>query len=350
MEINIAGAGLGSLTSAINLAKNGYKVKVYERNKDVGLRHHGDFQGLPNWTMRKDILLCLKEMNIEKFPYYELKEVELYLHKSNCIYIKSKIPLAYLVKRGGENSIDFALRDLAIKNKVEILFNKKAENCQIIGTGPKKVSGIAHGITFKTNSDDKKILMVSDELTGKGYAYLFIINGEGTLCTVLFEQFERAKLCLEKTINIFKQLTDIEIKNEKKFGGFGNFFIPKSAIVNGKFLIGESAGFQDYLFGFGMKYAIFSGYFSAKAIIENKNYDKLWKDAFLDELKVSVVNRYIFRRLSDKGILTYGWYFRNWKNKDVLNELYRIYSPSLWKLIFYFIAKREVNKFGRGFD
>lgn len=349
MQIKIAGAGLGSLTSAINLAKNGYMVRVYEKNKDVGLRHHGDFQGLANWTMKRDILKVLKEMNIEKFPYYALNEVELYLPSKNCINIKSKIPLAYLVKRGGEDSFDFALRDLAFANDVEILFNTKGENCQIIGTGPKKVSGIAYGITFESNAVDKKILMLGDEYTGKGYAYLFIINGKGTLCTVLFENFERAKKCLEKTINTFKELGDFDIRNERRFGGFGNFFIPNSGIENGKILIGEGAGFQDYLFGFGMKYAIFSGYFSAKSIIENKNYDELWKNAFLNQLKVSVVNRYIFRRLSDRGLFTYDWYFRKWKDKDVLKELYRIYSPSLLKSLLYFIAKREVNKFGRGF-
>ena len=49
-EIKILGAGLSGLTAAINLAKEGYRVDVYEKNKDVGMRFHGDIQGLENWS------------------------------------------------------------------------------------------------------------------------------------------------------------------------------------------------------------------------------------------------------------------------------------------------------------
>jgi phytoene dehydrogenase-like protein len=35
-EMKILGAGLSGLTAAINLAKEGYRVDVYEKYKDVG--------------------------------------------------------------------------------------------------------------------------------------------------------------------------------------------------------------------------------------------------------------------------------------------------------------------------
>lgn len=62
-------------------------------------------------------------------------------------------------------------------------------------------------------------------------------------------------------------------------------FIPKTAIKGGHLLVGEAAGFQDVAFGFGIRYVILSGYLASKSIIEKINYDKLWKEMFLDELK-----------------------------------------------------------------
>lgn len=44
-SIKILGAGISGLIVAINLARAGYKVDVYERNKDVGMRFSGDLQG-----------------------------------------------------------------------------------------------------------------------------------------------------------------------------------------------------------------------------------------------------------------------------------------------------------------
>lgn len=59
-QIKILGAGISGLTAAINLAKAGYKVDVYERNKDVGMRFGGDLQGLENWSDKEDVLEMLR--------------------------------------------------------------------------------------------------------------------------------------------------------------------------------------------------------------------------------------------------------------------------------------------------
>lgn len=64
-SIKILGAGISGLTAAINLAKAGYKVDVYERNKDIGMRFGGDLQGLENWSEKEDALDSLKRMNIK---------------------------------------------------------------------------------------------------------------------------------------------------------------------------------------------------------------------------------------------------------------------------------------------
>ena len=65
-RIKILGAGLSGLSAAINLAKAGYEVDVFETNKDVGQKYQDDLQGLENWSEKEDILEHLTKMNIEK--------------------------------------------------------------------------------------------------------------------------------------------------------------------------------------------------------------------------------------------------------------------------------------------
>ena len=75
-KIKILGAGLSGLTAAINLAKSGYTVDIYEKNKDVGMRFNGDIQGLENWSDKKDIIKELKESNVDVdfdySPFYKI--------------------------------------------------------------------------------------------------------------------------------------------------------------------------------------------------------------------------------------------------------------------------------------
>ena len=62
--IKIAGAGPSGLTAAINLAKAGYDVHVFEKRSDTGKRFHGDLQGLENWSSDLNVISELEQMNI----------------------------------------------------------------------------------------------------------------------------------------------------------------------------------------------------------------------------------------------------------------------------------------------
>lgn len=73
-NIKILGAGLSGLTCAINLAKAGYHVEVFESKNDCGKRFHGDFQGFENWSSKTDSIEELKKMCIQpSFDYQEYK-------------------------------------------------------------------------------------------------------------------------------------------------------------------------------------------------------------------------------------------------------------------------------------
>ena len=63
-NIKILGAGLSGLSAAINLAKVGYNVDVFEKRSDCGGRFKDDLEGLENWSSNIDVLGELKSMNI----------------------------------------------------------------------------------------------------------------------------------------------------------------------------------------------------------------------------------------------------------------------------------------------
>ncbi len=64
-----------------------------------------------------------------------------------------------------------------------------------------------------------------------------------------------------------------------------------------RLLIGERGGFQDYLFGFGMRYAFLSGHLAAQSIIQGTDYESLIKKELLNMMKSSLVNRYLYEKL-----------------------------------------------------
>jgi flavin-dependent dehydrogenase len=64
-RIRILGAGVSGLTAAIMLSKAGREVEVYEKKRDVGMRFHGDLEGLENWSEKKDVLEEIREMGLD---------------------------------------------------------------------------------------------------------------------------------------------------------------------------------------------------------------------------------------------------------------------------------------------
>ena len=53
-RIRIAGSGPAGMTAAINLARAGLPVTVFEKHPDSGQRFQGDLQGLENWSGNGD--------------------------------------------------------------------------------------------------------------------------------------------------------------------------------------------------------------------------------------------------------------------------------------------------------
>jgi flavin-dependent dehydrogenase len=300
-KIKIIGAGLSGLSAGIILSKNGYDVEIYERNADVGGRFHGDFQGLENWTEKTDVIDDIKGMNIETdFNYYPQSG----FYVSDGLKIQKVIsgkPSFYLVKRGvQDDSLDQALKRQALNSGVTIFFNKTIPSAEadIIATGPimDKICAVANGIVFNTKASDIIMLLFDQKAAPKGYGYLIIQNGSGCLVTVLFDEFKRANSCFKETKRLFSNLTDFNIENPRIMGGVGGFSVHNIFQKDNVLYVGEAAGLQDKLWGFGMRSAIRSGCLAAQSIIHNHNYEKLARNEFSNKLKASLVNRFIWEK------------------------------------------------------
>jgi flavin-dependent dehydrogenase len=339
--INIIGAGPAGLTAAIAVARSGGRARVYEMAGDVGHRLNGDFQGLENWSSMRDVTDLLKdlglEINFHCVPYYG---GVVYGPEGKAVTTASERPIFYLVRRGSmPGSLDVGLKEQALSAGVEILFHRRIDRFEgpaIVGTGPKGANAVAAGVTFETDLKDQAVVVLDDSIAPKGYAYLLVNRGLGTMVTVLYREFERANEYFDATMRYFRNIMTLDIRNEKKFGCKVNFFLRDSQARANKLFVGESAGFQDFLWGFGMRYAMVSGHLAAKSVMEGSDYDALWKKELQPMLETSLVNRYLLEKCGHAG---YRYLVRRFAKPDMRGFLRRQYNYSFFKRLLFPLAK-----------
>lgn len=337
--ITILGAGPSGLSASINLANAGYNVEVHEINETVGKRFGSCFQILENYTEKEELLYSLDKMNIKtNFFCHPSKEINFYDSKLNRCSMKSRKPYGYYIKRGSEkDTLDYGLTEQASELGIKIICKSKLkpDKADIIATGAKSVAGIAKEIIFDTDIDDTFRVILDNRIAPKGFSYLFVINKKGTIGTAILRKFSEIDKYAIETLNRFQEIVNFELMNRKEFVSTVDFCLAKNAKVNNALYVGEAAGFQDNLFGIGIRTSITSGYLAAKSIIDNIDYDNLWKKHFLGKMKTSVVNRFFYELGGNVG---YSLFNKTARNKDFSEFGYKLYKPNLVKnFIFPFI-------------
>ncbi len=344
MPVEIAGAGPAGLAAAITLARAGRQVIVHEAQKEVGHRFGGDYQGIENWTTKDDALNVLQDLGITtNFSAMPCRNGTVFDPKDRRYEIKSDETLFYVVERGpGPESLDSALLRQAQSLGVEVRFNSRLRHMAgpgILAAGPRAADAIAVGYHFETNMQDGYWAICDDELAPQGYAYLLVMNGRGTVKTCMFSDFKREKVYVERTLAAFQRLVGLEMKNPQPHGGSGNFRIPRSAYSGPHPLVGEQAGFQDTLWGFGMRLAISSGVLAARSLLTGENYDMLWQRELKPQMDTSVINRVLFSLSGRRG---YSWFLGKLVSRKNLRESLRFqYQPSWPKRLLGPWARRR---------
>ena len=159
------------------------------------------------------------------------------------------------------------------------------------------------------------------------------------MATVLFRDYHREKECFEKMQEAFQRRVSFEMSQPREFGGFGNFYLRETEEHTGHLYVGESAGFQDFLWGFGMRYAMVSGYLAAQSMIEAIPYDVLWKRELLPALQAAMVNRMLVDRFKSSAYrLLLGQLSRH---QGVRPFLRRHYGLNRWRQVLMPLARRH---------
>lgn len=306
-EIEIVGAGPAGLACAIILAKAGRHVTVREWQGDVGHRFHDDFQGLENWSDPQDVLAELAEAGIAAdFAHHGMREGVVFDSHAKPHSVAGARPLFYLLRRGGAaGTLDRALLDQARAAGADVRFNDRVKNTagnMVLAGGPRRADIIAVGYVFDTAMADGAWLAFGADLAPKGYAYLLVSGGRGTVASCMFTGFRDQAKYLAATVAYFKRHVALQMQNPEDFGGFGNVRLTRTAMQGGNPVIGEHAGFQDALAGFGLRYAMRSGRLAAESLLDGTDYTKAWRKTLQPGLFAGVVNRFLFNQTGPRGL------------------------------------------------
>jgi flavin-dependent dehydrogenase len=342
-HVKILGAGPSGLTAAINLAIAGYNVDVFEKNNDVGSRVKRNLQGLENWSCEQDVVEEFKKMKINpNFDCEPFTDLKITNNTENWDFSCHK-PAFYLIKRGADNnSLDQGLKEQALKNGVNIKFGETApiDEVDIVATGPdpKFKFAVGRGLTFKTDHENLAVGLVNNYHAFKGYSYLLISNGCGCIATVLFENFGDLNKYFKRTLDAFLVKYDLKMEDPCKFAGYGSF---SNKIMNNenKIFVGETAGFQDLLWGFGIRNAVKSGYIAAKCILDGddcKDYYRSVEKYFKPKLNAGVVNRFFWEKFASSN---YAFILNRIHNsKDPLKYLHSFHNFNILQKLTYPMA------------
>ncbi len=307
-ELQVAGAGPSGLAAALTVAKAGRRVSVFERRSDVGARFHGDFQGLENWTTETDVLDELAVMGIEpNFEATPFRKCIAFDPMGRSFTFDARAPIWYQVRRGSEEgTVDYALKGQALAAGVQLRLSQALDHLTgggIVAHGPHRADAIAVGYVFDTDAPDGAYAALSDDLAPKGYSYLLICGGRGTVASCMFADFHNERAYLERTVDFFRDKVGLEYTNPRRFGGFGNVYAAGTARRDDLLFVGEAAGFQDALFGFGMRYALLSGHLAGRAWLAGRSelYDQGWRSQLEPLLRLAMVNRFMYERLGNRG-------------------------------------------------
>jgi len=345
--IQIAGAGLAGLAAAITLAQDGRKVVVHEAKSEVGHRFAGDLQGLENWSEHQDVLAWMRDQGLPvTFSYLPCRTGEAFDAWGNQYRIGSQKPLFYMIERGpGKKSLDTALLERAISNGVEVEFGSRLKSLSgkgILATGPKAADAIAVGYHFETSMDNGFWLILDNDLAPDGYSYLLIMNGRGTVKSCMFRDFKNESLYVGRTVDRFQGLLKVDMKNQTPHGGAGNLYSPAKIVSGVHPMVGEHAGFQDSLWGFGMRIAIQSGILAAQCIMKGADYEKLWRSAYLASQRKSAVNRVLFGLLGNQGFRRVLKSSRS-RIENADNLMYKLYKPTILGSLLYPWARLRIH-------
>jgi flavin-dependent dehydrogenase len=342
----VTGAGPAGLTAATLLSKNGFSVIVIEKNKIPG-----PLQTSYDITEGAKIRHILQEMRIKPLKISPVSE---WFSPNYRFVLDSKIE-DYYFKRGPEqDSIEAILLKKLEKKNASVFFEthisalekRKTDVTEVTIQTPKEKNtiqpkyilsadgteshlrnklnidttiyatfrGIGAVITTRKQNEIPHARIYFDaDLAPGGYVYSGSVKDETFYCLVIDDMFSK-KIHVRKNLKkILEKRIQKEMVIKNYFSGIGATGILHNHFKNVLF-VGGAALLHDPFLGYGLNYAIESGFTAAQAITQNNIalYEKylketqqdikemykirqIWRNAdntFFDKLLLAFNNRY----------------------------------------------------------
>ncbi len=348
--ILIAGAGPSGLAAAISLARAGRAVEVHEAKKDVGTRFIGDIQIIEGSSETEPVPDFLDRIGIERNFYFRPATWATFFdHRNNARTIKSRDPYGYFIRRGAEETtLDRGLLAQAREHGAKVIFNSRLapEQADVVATGPAAPDGLAREMTWKTDEPERVDVYFNHLLAPGGYAYLFILDGIATFGCAIVADFKKIDDYFDHSLAAAQKLHRFEIPAETRTGySYMNFHLKQSATRGEARYVGEAAGFQDYLFGLGIRYALTSGWLAARSILEERSFDELWTRELGAKQETSLVNRFLYEAGGNNGLSMFVWQAS--RAKDFNGYLRGWHKRTWWKTLLSPVVRRFWRHRGR---
>jgi flavin-dependent dehydrogenase len=158
----------------------------------------------------------------------------------------------------------------------------------------------------------------------------------------MFRDFHNQKRYLEGSLDFFRSRVNFNMRNIRRYGGYGNLVAPPTGRLDHRRMVGEAGGLQDALWGFGIRIALVSGYLAGAAIANGSTdpYDRLLEKRLAAAYRASVVNRFFYERLGDLGYR--GLSYRLASARSPRGWLRKHYGASWWKSWLFPIVRPVV--------
>jgi flavin-dependent dehydrogenase len=356
--IRIAGAGPSGLAAAIVLAKAGREVEVHEAKRDVGTRFIGDLQIIEGASERETVPQFLDRVGIERNFYFRgVDWATFYDHHGKPRTIKSKEPYGFFIRRGAEeNTLDRGLLAQARNSGAKVIFDSRLATAgegagaplrpDIIATGPASPDGLAREMTWKTGEPERIDVFFNHHLSPGGYSYLFILDGIATFGCAIVADFKKIDDYFDHSLAEARKIHPFETPRETRSGySYMNFHLKRLATSNGSRFVGEAAGFQDYLFGLGIRYALTSGVLAARSILEERDFNDLWRSELGEKQETSLVNRFLYEAGGNAGLSMF--VRQAARAKDFHRYLSGWHAHTWWKSLLAPVVRRVWRHRGR---
>ena len=348
--IRIAGAGPSGLAAAIILARAGREVEVHEAKRDVGTRFIGDLQIIEAASESEPVPAFLDRLGIERNFYFRAADwATFYDHKNAARVIRSKEPYGWFIHRGAEEgTLDRGLLAQAQRAGAKVIFNSRLtpDQADIVATGPASPDGLAKEMTWRSSGDERIDVYFNHKLAPGGYSYLFILDGVATFGCAIVADFKQIDSYFDHSLAAAQRLHHFDVPADARTGySYMNFHLKHAATSNGARFVGEAAGFQDYLFGLGIRYAITSGSLAARSILEERDYDELWKSELGAKQQTSLVNRFLYETGGNFGLSMF--VRQAARAKDFHHYLSGWHRATWWKSLLSPVVRRVWKHEGR---